>query len=298
VTGSYDPELDLLYWGVGNPGPPFSGSGRQGDNLYSNSVVALDPGTGELVWHFQFTPHDTHDWDANQVPVLADIELDGEVRQLMLWANRNAFYYVLDRATGEYISGTEFTTQTWADGLDANGRPLANVMAVPSDTGTLVYPSGSGATNWYSPSFSPRTGLMYVPIDEGSASVFFSEEEEFVEGALYMGSGGATAPGIAPRKKVIALGAGTGDRAWEYEFPLEGPGRFAGLGGILSTQGGVLFAGAEEYFVVLDAMSGREIRGFNVGGRVHAAPITYTVSGRQYVAIAIGNSIVAFSLRE
>ena len=162
ITGSYDPDLNLVYWGTGNPGPDWNGDLRQGDNLYADSVLALDGDTGEMSWYFQFTPHDVHDWDAIQIPVLADIELDGETRKAMLWANRNGFYYTLDRETGEFLLGKAFALQTWAEGLDSNGRPIRRPGTFPSQEGTLVAPIAGGATNWWSPAYSPRTGLLYV----------------------------------------------------------------------------------------------------------------------------------------
>ena len=156
ITGSYDPELNLIYWGTGNPGPDYGGDVRLGDNLYSDSVLALNGDTGELEWHFQFTPHDMHDWDAIQIPVLADAEFKGKQRKLMLWANRNAFFYVLDRATGEFLLGEPFARQDWAVGLDENGRPIRAPGKLPTVEGTVVAPTVVGATNWWSPTYSPR----------------------------------------------------------------------------------------------------------------------------------------------
>ena len=151
MTGSYDPELNLVYWGTGNPGPDYDGEVRRGDNLYSDSVVALDADTGELKWHFQFTPHDIHDWDSTQIPVLVDAEFDGQQRKLMLWPNRNAFFYVLDRETGEFLLGKPYAKQTWADGLDENGRPIVRPNTAPTAKGTLVSPAITGGSNWWSP---------------------------------------------------------------------------------------------------------------------------------------------------
>ena len=159
VTGAYDPDLNLVYWGVGNPGPDWNGDGRAGDNLYTCSMVALDAETGRKRWHFQFTPHDTHDWDSTHVPVLFEAEIGGRKRKLLGNANRNAFYYVLDRETGEFLSGRPYAKQTWAQGLTENGRPLVIPNTEPSEKGTLVYPNLNGATVWFSPSYSPRTGV-------------------------------------------------------------------------------------------------------------------------------------------
>ena len=161
LTGSYDPELNLLYWGTGNPGPDWNGDNRPGDNLYTCSVLALDPDDGTMKWHFQFTPHDMHDWDANETMVLFDAPVNGRARKLVAQANRNGFYYVLDRATGEFVGRHGFAKQTWADGIDAKGRPIAKKGIEPSAEGTLVFPNIQGATNWHSPSYSPQTNLFY-----------------------------------------------------------------------------------------------------------------------------------------
>ena len=161
VTGAYDPEANLVYWGTGNPSPDMIGDERNGDNLYSDALITLDADTGKLKWHFQFTPHDTLDMDANQVPVLVDADFRGRPRKLVLFANRNGFYYVLDRLTGEYLVGKQFARQNWAMGLDPHGRPIWNPAAVPSFEGALVYPDDDGTANWFSPSLDLKTGLLY-----------------------------------------------------------------------------------------------------------------------------------------
>jgi len=160
VTGTYDPELNLVYWGTGNPCPDYNGDARPGDNLYSCSVVAIDADSGKLRWYYQYTPHDVHDWDSNEVPLLIDAKVNGKPRKLLAQANRNAFFYVLDRVTGEFITGKAFTKQTWADGLDSKGRPVLLPDKEPNADGVLVYPGLEGAVNWPSPSYSPRTGLF------------------------------------------------------------------------------------------------------------------------------------------
>ena len=196
ITGSYDPELNLTYWGVGNPGPDWNPSQRPGDNLYTSSVVALDADTGELRWHFQFTPGDPYDFDAVQIPVLVDIERGGTMFKAMLWANRNGFYYVLDRATGRFLTGRAFVEVNWAEGLDDSGRPIAT----PQPPGEPTFPAVQGATNWYSPSYSPRTELFYVPTWEGRGSIFNPEAQEYEPGRTFLGGLPATvetAPGAA-----------------------------------------------------------------------------------------------------
>ena len=291
ITGSYDPDLDLVYWGTGNPGPDYNGEVRGGDNLYSDSALALDGDTGELSWYFQFTPHDVHDWDAIQIPVLADIDVGGESRRAMLWANRNGFYYTLDRETGEFLLGKPFALQTWAEGLDENGRPIRVPGMFPSEDGIVVSPPAGGATNWWSPSYSPRTGLLYVMSYDGEAE-FFIRDEEYVEGDRYIGGGQQQIlPADEYTSAVRALDPRTGDRRWEYRVQ---PWTWAGL---LATAGDLVFGGSTDgYFYALDAVSGEQLWYIAVGAQVRAAPISYAVDGEQYVAIAAGNVVYAFGL--
>ena len=302
TTGSYDPELNLTYWGTGNPGPDFNGDNRAGDNLYSNSVVALDPDTGRLKWHFQFTPHDEFDYDATQIPVLADIELRGRMRKVMLWANRNGYWYVLDRTNGEFLSGKPFTKVTWTTGLDAKGRP-ENVVR-PTAEGTVVFPHFAGATNWYSPSYSPRTGLFYVPAWMDSSANFARRPADYVEGRAFLGAfpTGTTLSinGTQVNRRlpgegygaVLALDPRTGQKKWEFTMT------DITDAGILTTASDLLFSGGREGFVyALDARSGALLWKAPVAGIVQAAPMTYAMNGRQYVAIAAGNSLYAYALR-
>ena len=197
VTGSYDPETNLTFWGVGNPGPDYNAESRPGDNLYSCSVIALDADTGKLKWHYQFTPNDEFDWDAAQIPVLADISWKGSPRKAMLWANRNGFFYVLDRTSGEFLQATPIAKQNWNAGFD-NGRPIRTPNSMASRDGVLIYPGNQGATNWFNPSFSPRTGLFYVNVWENTGTIF--AKPEFQEGRSYT----AVQPGHRP----------SGNRLW------------------------------------------------------------------------------------
>jgi alcohol dehydrogenase (cytochrome c) len=303
TTGTYDPELNLTYWGTGNPGPDFTGDTRAGDNLYSDSVVALDPDTGALKWHFQFTPHDEFDYDSTQVPVLADIQLGGRLRKVLLLANRNGFWYVLDRATGEFLSGKPFAKVTWTTGLDAKGRPQ-NVVK-PTPEGTPVSPHLAGATNWYSPSYSPRTGLFYVPTWQDSSATFARRPAEYVEGRTFMGAfptgNELSINGTQINRRlpsgghgaVLALDPRTGEKKWEF--------RMADVtdAGILTTATDLLFSGGREgFFYALDARTGQLLWKAPVAGIVQAAPMSYAVNGRQYVAIAAGNSLNAYTLRQ
>ena len=291
ITGSYDPDLDLVYWGTGNPGPDYNGDVRMGDNLYADSALALDGATGELNWYFQFTPHDVHDWDAIQVPVLADLEIEGQTRKVMMWANRNAFFYTIDRQTGEFLSGTPFAKQTWAEGLDENGRPIRAPNTMPTPEGTLVAPPASGGTNWQSPTYSPRTQLFYVMAFDGEAE-FYIRDEDYLEGARFTGGGQQRVLPIDKYTSAVrAIDPRTGNRRWEYQVQ---PQTWAGL---LSTAGDLVFGGTiDGYFYALDAVSGRELWHMSVGAEVRAAPMTYAVDGRQYVTIAAGNVVYTFGL--
>ena len=291
ITGAYDPDLNLVYWGTGNPGPDWNGEAREGDNLYSDSVVALDADTGELKWYFQFTPHDVHDWDATQIPILIDIEFDGRPRKLMLFPNRNAFFYVLDRVTGEFLRGTAFAKQTWAERIDENGRPIRIPGMLPNEEGVLVYPSVNGAANWWSNTYSPRTELLYVVTYDG-ADTFFIGEDEYVPGEMFVGGAPERFVPLETYASMIrALEPRTGETRWE--FPLQ-PKTQSGL---LSTASDLVFGGSVDgYFYALDAVNGTELWRINVGGNVKAAPISYMVGTVQYVTIAAGNSILTFGL--
>ena len=293
MTGSYDPELNLRYWGTANPGPDYNGEVRRGDNLYSDSVVALDAETGELRWYFQFTPHDIHDWDSTQIPVLADAEFNGDARKLMLWPNRNGFFYVLDRETGEFLLGKPFARQTWADGLDENGRPIVRPNTAPTLEGTLLSPPIGGGSNWWSPSYSPRTGLMYVMAYDGE-TIYYLREEEFVPGDSFRAGGGQTPrPAETYVSAVRAISPQTGDLKWEYRVQPKS------TSGLLSTAGDLVFGGSVDgFFFALDALTGDELWHKNIGGRIHAGPMSYALDDRQYVAIAAGNAVFTFALDE
>jgi alcohol dehydrogenase (cytochrome c) len=290
LTGSYDPALNLLYWGVGNPGPDWNGDVRPGDNLYTCSLLAIDPATGRRKWHFQFTPHDVHDWDANQIPMLFDGHVKGRHRKLVAVANRNAFYYLLDRETGEFLLGTPFAKQTWAKGLDEKGRPIVIPGTEPSVEGTLVYPSLQGATNWFSPSFSPRERLVYVAVREMGA-YYFKGESDYVAGEPFMAGGEQALTGDKAYGAIRALEAETGKRKWE--FRLHSPP----WAGVLSTAGGLVFGGTNEGQVfALDAVMGELRWRFQTGGAVRSNPIAFSIDGAQRIAIASGYAIFVFGL--
>jgi alcohol dehydrogenase (cytochrome c) len=295
LTGSYDPELRLLYWTVGNASPNFDGDARSGDNLYSDSIVALDIDSGKLRWYFQFSPHDTHDWDANQIPVLADGVVAGQKRKTLLVANRNAFYYELDRATGEFLLGGPYVKQTWADGLDAKGRPRVRPGSAPSREGSVVYPSLMGATNWWSPSYDSELGLLYVPTVTQGGIFYLSPDKARTEEGFILGGSDTKIPNEDLVVTVKAIEATTGRVRWEYSRP---PRKTNGdmLGGLLSTSGGLVFGGDMDDFFALDASTGKELWRFPTGGQISGAPMSYEVNGREYVAIAAGRAILSFAL--
>jgi alcohol dehydrogenase (cytochrome c) len=294
VTGSYDPETNLTYWGTGNPGPDWDGRARMGDNLYSCSVIALDADTGKLKWHYQFSPHNEFDWDATQVPVLADMDWQGRPRKVMLWANRSGMYYVLDRTNGEFLKGAPFAKVNWATGFDAKGRP--NQVIHPTPEGTLVYPGNQGATNWYNPSYSPRTGLFYIPTWENSSSTYRwgDAPPEFRPGTTFAAVGPARgARGEETYSAVRAIDPKTGEKKWDYRMAM--PRTDAG---VMTTASDVLFSGgADGSFYALDARDGKMLWQTNLGPTVMAGPMTYIVGGKQYVSIMSGNSLFTFGLR-
>ena len=307
VTGSYDPALNLTYWGIGNAGPDYNGDVRVGDNLYSSSVVALDADTGKIKWHYQFSPHDEFDYDAVQVPVLADIVWQGQMRKVMLWANRNGFFYVLDRATGKFLLGKPFVEVNWASGFDEAGRPMRIPGKVPTPEGTVIFPGNQGGTNWYSPSFSPRTGLFYIPSWVNYSSVYIKADADYEEGKRFVGTsprsliGGANggAAKINTRREdegygaVRAIDPMTGDRKWEYKMA------DVTDAGILTTGSDLLFSGGREgYFYALDARTGELLWKAVLGGTVASGPMSYSVAGKQYIAISAGSSLFVFGLRE
>jgi alcohol dehydrogenase (cytochrome c) len=293
LVGSFDPELNLLYWGVGNPAPAFGGVNRQGDNLYTESVVALDLATGGLRWYFQFTPHDEHDWDANQIPVLVDRTIAGVKRKLMLWANRNGFFYVLDRETGQFLHAQPFVKQTWAKGLTPEGRPILASEPATSPRGTLVWP-GHGATNFWSPSYSPITDLYYVHAHERPSIYVSGSAAAPAAGAFFEnGKAEAAAGGTGA---ILALRPETGDQAWTYALEAGAVLTFS-HGGLLSTRGNVVFGGSGEgRFVALDAQTGKELWRTELGSAIFAAPITFRSDGTQLLTIAAGRNLFTFEL--
>ena len=292
-TGAYDPELNTLYWGTGNPAPDWNGDARTGDNLYSCSLLAIDADTGKMKWYFQFTPHETHDWDASEPPILFDAVLSGKKRKIVAQANRNAFYYVLDRETGEFLAGAPYAKQTWAKGLDAKGRPIELSNIDPSTQGTLIYPSITGSINWTSSSYSPRTGLVYVDTREQGAYYFKGHPEMDPYNPLDIGGGGGQrlVNGDAAYSAVRALESTTGKVKWQFKMVGDS------WTGTLATAGGLVFcADSQGNFLALDDATGKPAWNIQLGNSLRANPITYAVDGKQYVEGAAGNSIFVFGL--
>jgi alcohol dehydrogenase (cytochrome c) len=301
VTGSFDPELNLVIWGVGNPSPDWNADVRPGDNLYTDSAIALDADTGQLKWHFQFVPHDSNDWDAVQVPVLVDADWQGQPRKLIYWAHRGGFYYVLDRKTGEFLMGKAFAKQTWAKGLDAKGRPDRLPNSTPTEEGAVIWPGVQGATNWYSPSYNPLTGLFYLTVWENKG-FYLKGEPKYTPGNRYVGSvpdiDMADDPGYGA---IRALNPKTGEQMWEYKMATKP------WSGVMTTAGHVLFGSnggwlsrgkemMEAYFFALDTDTGKELWRINLGGTMASNPISYMVNGKQMVTMAAGGALFTFSL--
>ncbi len=290
ITGTYDPELNLTYWGTGNPGPDWNGDVRPGDNLYTDAVVALDVDTGKLKWYFQYTPHDTHDWDAMGDQVLVDVTMSGRPVKALIHANRNGHFYVLDRVTGKFLLARQYTKVTWADGIDPQGRPILISGQDPTEEGTRSCPSVGGGHNWQATTYSPQTGWYYFTTTEG-CQIYYKTFQEFREGQLYTGSTGAPILMEPTTGAVLAVDPATGQTRWKFET-VTPP-----TSGLLSTAGGLVFAGDREgYFYALDARSGKVLWKFQTGGTVIAPPITYLFEGRQYLAVAAGAAIMTFAL--
>lgn len=293
LTGTYDAETNLTYWPTGNPCPDYNGDERKGDNLYSSSVLALDPDTGKLRWYYQFTPHDLHDWDANQTPVVVNADFGGRPRKLLLQANRNGFFYVLDRTSGEFLLGQPFVRKmTWATGVGSNGRPIMVPNQEPSVQGTRTCPSVAGATNWMSTAYNPATGLYYVMAQE-SCAVFTKSSAWWEPGKSFYGGGARRAPGDENEKYVRAIDIGTGKLRWEVRQP----GRGSGWGGLMSTAGGlVIYCDESGALAALDAKTGKPLWHFHTNQNWRASPMTYMAAGKQYIAVAAGSNIISFAL--
>ena len=294
MPGTYDPELNTLYWTTSNAAPDFMGDSRPGDDLFTACVLAVDPDTGKLKWYFQFTPHDVYDYDANETPVLVDTNEKGAMRHLLLQANRNGFFYVLDRTDGKFLRASPFVKKlNWATGVDASGRPILSGR-IPTAKGTYICPGINGATNWFSPSYSPDTGFFYVMALE-SCNRFFAAPREFVQGETYYNTGTKLPRDDHPQKILLAISIKDGTIVWHY--PQVGEGN--SWGGALTTAGGLVFFGDDtESLEAAEASTGQALWHFNTGQRFKASPMTYAVDGIQYVSIASESDIFSFALRD
>ena len=293
MPGTYDPALNLIFWGTSNPAPDFNDDVRPGDDLYTDCMLALDADTGKLKWYFQFTPHDLFDYDAVETPMLIDAIFKGEKRKLLVQADRNGFLYVLDRTNGKFLSATPFVEKlNWAKGIDEQGRPIRTGVR-PSPAGTRVCPGYSGATNWYSPSYNESTGMVYFLALEECETYFSQPTQPFREGKEYYSTGVKHIAGETSQRVLLAYNLETNSLGWKY--PQTGRGHSSG--GTMTTAGGLLFFGDDAgSFEAVDAQSGKPLWHFNTGQEISASPMAYAVDGKQYVAIAAGSDIFAFAL--
>jgi alcohol dehydrogenase (cytochrome c) len=291
MTGTYDSETKTVFWPTGNPGPDYNGRSRAGDNLYSSAVLALDPETGRMKWWFQFTPHDVHDWDGTQTPVLIDGLVRGQKRKLLVTANRNAFYYVLDRVTGQFLTGRPFAKQTWAKGLDDKGRPIVLPGTDPTPEGNYVCPDAAGAANWGAPSFDAATGLLYVSVREACAT-YKSAEKEPMPGFGFTGGAVEVDPKVGEPGAVRALEATSGRQVWNFPIQIG-----SSATGNLATAGGVLFASsADGNLIALDSRTGEYLWHYQTGAHIASSPMSYALDGKQYIAIAAQSTLFTFAL--
>ncbi len=290
ITGSYDPELNLIYWGTGNPGPDMNGDVRPGDNLYTCSMVALDADTGQLKWHYQFTPHDVHDWDATEDPVLVDLTIGGKKVKALIQANRNGFAYALDRTNGKVLIAKPYTKVTWTSGMDKTGRPVIVPGQEPSEQGTVSCPGLGGGHNWQPTSYSPLTGLFYFGATDG-CQIYYKTGQQYVKGLWYQLSTTEPVPKSTGAGSVIAIDPSTGETKWRFET-VGTPS-----GGMLTTAGGLLFTGDRHgFFIAFDARTGKPLWKFQAGGPIVGGPVSYSFQGKQYVAVAAGSSVIAFAI--
>jgi alcohol dehydrogenase (cytochrome c) len=293
VTGAYDAEQNLLLYGIGNPGPDYHSESRKGDNLYSNSIVALDADTGKLRWHYQFTPHDVHDWDATEVPILADLPIGGQVRKVVMFANRNGFFYTLDRTNGKIIVVKPFVTTTWAKEIGADGRPVLLPGHVPNEKGVVTCPDLGGGTNFYPPSFDPATRTFFVTARE-ACMTYYAWKPEYKPGERFTGGAGqrvmsAESPAYGALRAIDPV---TAERKWEFKF------LSPSTAGLLTTASGLVFSGdADGNLLALDSRSGKLVWRYQMGAPLHGtSPTTYMIDGRQHLLVPSGTTLTAWAL--
>ena len=289
VTGAYDPEQNLVFYGTGNPGPDYHSESRLGDNLYSDSLVALDVDTGKLRWHYQFTPHDVHDWDATEVPILADLTVGGQPRKVVMFANRNGFYYLLDRVTGKVIAAQPFVTTTWAKEIAPDGRPYALPGHTPNEEGEQTCPDVTGGTNFWPPTYDPTQQIFIVNAREACAT-YFAWKPDYVPGDRF--TGGATQREDGSFGAFRALDPTTGDLKWEFRLLTPSSA------GLLTTASGLLFGGDNEgNLLALDSRTGKLVWDYQMGANLHGTtPITYMLDGRQHLLVPAGTTLTAWAL--
>jgi alcohol dehydrogenase (cytochrome c) len=292
MPGTFDPELNTMFWGTSNPAPDFNGDSRPGDDLYTDCVLALDPDTGKLKWHFQFTPHDLYDYDATETPVLIDTEYYGRPRKLLVEANRNGFFYILDRVDGKFLSAVPFVEKlNWAKGVDASGRPIP-AGVIPTALGARICPGFAGATNWYAPSYNPSTHLFYF-LASDNCSIYLRGNDKFIPGHTFYATGAKRSPGDAGRKFLVAYDILDSQPKWKY--PQVGSGRSSA--GTMTTAGGLVFFGDDaESFEAVNAQTGAPLWHFHTGQSITASPMSFSVNGNEHVAIAAGSNIFCFRL--
>ena len=290
MPGTYDPELNLLYWGTGNPNPVYAAQGRKGANLWTCSIVALNPDTGKLVWYFQASPHDTHDWDDVETPVLFDAEFQGQKRKMLAQAARNGYFFVLDRTNGKNLISAPFVGTNWSEGVDSKGQPIPNRAKEPQVAGALLNIPPSGGTNWFPPSFDPDTGLFYVNAVRGYSLAYLTDTDEKPEG--YGGSG----RGLWSERVLEAIDYQTGKIRWSHPYDNKGSSGLGGAG-ILTTAGKLLFTGDPSgNLIAYDPANGRILWHFGLGASVSNGPMTYELDGKQYLVVGAGDTLFAFTL--
>ena len=292
MPGTFDPELNTIFWGTSNPAPDFDGDPRPGDDLYTDCLLALDADTGKLKWYFQFTPHDLFDYDATETPMLVDAIFRGQPRKLVIEANRNGFIYVLDRTNGEFLSAKRFVEKlNWATGIDERGRPIRTEVQ-PTEKGSRICPGMIGATNWYSPSFNPETSILYFMALE-SCDVYLKKPEEFQPGKTYYSTGVRRSEGDYGQKILLAYSLEGDKPVWRYVQAGQGNSS----AGTMTTATGLVFFGDDtRSFEAVEARTGKPLWHFNTGQNIAASPISYAVNSKQYVAIAAGSDIFTFAL--
>jgi alcohol dehydrogenase (cytochrome c) len=296
LTGSYDPQLGLIYWGTGNPSPVYDAEKRSGGSLFANSVLAIEARTGHLRWAFQFTPADDHDWDATQQLVLADIPLQGSVRHALFQANRNGFFFALDRETGQFLLAKPFAKQTWATGFSPDGHAIVRPDSHPTRAGAVIWPAAGGATNWWPTTFDPRRKLLFVPSVDAASIYFHDQTPEFHLGESYSGSSFQRTANVPVSLAIRAVDVTTGNLRWEHLLAHGGADVRGEMGGMLSTEGDLVFGAYAGRFFALDADTGKRLWDTPLGAIIHAPPITYQIDGIQYLSLVAGRSVFTFTL--